>query len=229
MENDLARRFAEMSDDDLRKYFASAQLDESTRMLLAAELSRRGLLPHATSHDPGTLDETGAFPPSYRQLVRGLSPLNAQILLGRLQVDGVDAHLSGANIVQTNPLWFYALDGVRIFVRRDHLAAAFDVINATRNGDYEVVEAEEVAASGLDSLDDKRVLGWRIVWSVAFVFGGISLAALWWPLYVPFSHAMNHVSSSGLLWRGMGSACIVAYTAFWLLFVECVVRRQRRR
>lgn len=228
MENDRERHFAEMSDDQLQKYSASALLDENELALLAAELNRRGLSSLGTAHDSDTGSEADTSRPSYRQLVRGLSPLNAQILLGRLHADGVDAHLSGANVVQVQPLWFYALDGVRIFVRRDHLPTAFDVINATYKGDYAVAEGKEAAVEGADQLNEKRLLGWKIVLWVALVIGGVSLAALWWPSYQQFFHPATPAPHIGILARGMASMLLLAYVAFWLFFVEGVVRRQRR-
>ncbi|WP_284358230.1 hypothetical protein [Dyella nitratireducens] len=217
-----------MSDDELQKYAASAQLDEHALSLLVAELNRRGLLPQGTGHAPNTGNEIGASRPNYLQLVRGLSPLNAQILLGRLRVEGVDAHLSGANIVQVDPLWFYALGGVRVFVHRGHLATAFDVLNATWKGDYAVVDAEEASAPVVDRLNDKRLLGWKIVLWVALVIGGTSLAALWWPLYQQFAYPTAPALPAGAFGRGMASVLLMAYVAFWLFFVNGVVRRQRR-
>jgi len=227
MENDLSRRFAEMSDDELRNYSASAQLDENARALLTAELSRRGLLLHGPSAaiDPGS--EAGAARPRYRMLLRGLTPVNAQILLGRLQVEGVDAHLSGAQIAQVQPLWFYALGGVRVFVRREHLAAACDVLNATWKGDYTVPEEEE-AAVGADRLNDKRVLGWRIVLWVALVIGGVSLVALWWPSYQQFLHPRTPAPRIDILGRAMASGFLMVSAVLWLIFVECAIRRQER-
>ncbi|RUL73158.1 hypothetical protein [Dyella choica] len=228
MENEFVRRFAEMSDDELQKYAVRAQLDENARVLLTAELSRRGLLLPEASHVPSTGSAGDANSMGYRQVIRGLSPLNAQILLGRLQAEGVDAYLSGANVTQINPLWFYALGGVRLFVHREHLAIAFDVIDATWKGDYEVGVAEEQDAPGRDRIESKRQAGWMCVLSVAMVMGGISLAALWWPSYASPSYSMTSGSPSDLLARGMASTFLVTYAGFWLLFVECAVRRQKR-
>lgn len=228
MENDLARRLAAMSDDALRQYAASAQLDEIAQALLMAELHRRGLLPAGAADASGASNEAGAHRPGYRQLVRGLAPLNAQILLGRLHADGIDAHLSGANIVQTDPLWFYALGGVRIFVHRAHLDAAFDVLDATWKGEYALAEPAAAPAPGSDSLSRKRRLGWQIVLAVALLIGGVSLLVLWWPSYQPFVHAAIPAPRISVVGRGMASVLLLAYVAFWLCFVEGVVRRQRR-
>lgn len=227
MENDLARRFAEMSDDELRNYSASVQLGENAFALLTAELSRRGLLPNGPSDaiDPGS--EAGAARPRYRMLLRGLMPLNAHILLGRLHAEGVDAHLSGTQIVQVQPLWFYALGGVRVFVRREHLASACDVLNATWKGDYTVAEEEE-AVAGMYRLNDKRVLGWRIVLWVALVVGGVSLVALWWPSYQQFLHPRTPAPRIDIFGKAMASGFLLVSTVLWLIFVECAIRRQER-
>jgi hypothetical protein len=225
MENDLARRFAKMSDDELREHFASARLDESALALLTEELNRRGLLLDAAGQVANTEAEAGAVSVSYRMLVRGLTPLHAQILLGRLQADGVDAHLSGANVTQVDPLWFYALGGVRIFVRMAHLAHAFDVINATAQGDYEVKDADEEDVPGVNRIERKRLAGWMIVLLVAFVMGGTTLVVLWCSSDQDFSHLM---APEHLFGRWMASAALVVYAVFWLVFVECAVERQRR-
>ena len=227
MEDDLVRRFTQMSDDELQQYAASVKLDGPARGMLTAELSRRDLLPVGATGTFRGGNETDGISPAYRQLVRGLSPLNAQILLGRLHAEGVDAHLSGANVVHVDPLWFYALGGVRIFVRREHLAVAFEVLNATWKGDYEVAEQEDVVTPDSDSLSRKRLLGRRIVFGVALSIGGLSLAALWWPSCRQFFHPTVPVPRISVLGRGLASLLLLAYVAFWLLFVEGVIRRQK--
>ena len=228
MEKDLAHRFAKMSDEELQEQFASGQLDESALALLAAELNRRGLLIEGSSHAAGIGDEVGILPEGFRQLVRGLSPLNAQILLGRLHADGIEAHLAGANVTQTNPLWFQALGGVRIFVRTEQLDAALHVMNAASQGDYEVEDAEAEDASGTDRISTKLLAGRIVVSLIALVFGGVALVALWSPSYEYFPYSMTPEPTSHLVGKWMLSALIVAFAAFWLLFVESAVRRQRR-
>jgi hypothetical protein len=228
MENDLARCFAEMSNEELQKYFASTQLDENALALLKVELNRRGLL-EGLSDAAGVEGEADVSPKGFRQLVRGLSPLNAQILLGRLQADGIDAHLAGSNVTQTNPLWFQALDGVRIFVRTDQLDVALQVMNAASQGDYEVEEVEAEDAPGVDRLNSKLLAGRIVVSLIALLFGGIALVAIWSPSYEYFPYSMTPEPISHLVGKWMLSALIVACAAFWLLFVESAVRRQRRQ
>jgi hypothetical protein len=228
MENDLVRRFAQMSDDELLKLFASGQLDEDALALLTVELNRRGMLPLASSHAVDKESEARVSPTGFRHLVRGLLPLDAQILLGRLQEEGVDAHLSGANVTQVDPFWFQALGGVRLFVRVEHLATAIDVINAIRDGEYELKEREEETSSDVDRLNRKRVAGRKIVLAVAFVMGGITLAALWTPANRQMVNSTMINPALFALGKCVVSAVIVAYAAAFLRVVEVAVRLQKQ-
>jgi hypothetical protein len=217
-----------MSDNELQEQLASQQLDESSLALVTAEARRRGLLSPEMEH---TAARDGADPlmPGYRQLIRGLSPLNAQILLGRLHADGIDAHLSGANITQAHALLFQALGGVRLFVREDDLAKAIDVMREAHQGSYEMGEAEEENAAYVDRIKSKRLAGWVIVLLVAFVFGGIALVAIWSPSYAYFPYSTTPEPASRLMGKWMMSILIVSQAALWLVFVESAIRRQRRQ
>jgi hypothetical protein len=228
MENDLIRRFAQMSDDELLEQCASGEFDESARSLLAAELNRRGLFPHALSHVPDMGAEVPGSPTGFRHLVRGLSPLGAQILLGRLQAEGVDAYLSGANVTHLEPFWFQALGGVRLFVRVEHLAAAIDVINATRDGEYELEELEEETSSDADRLSRKRTAGWAIVLTVAFIMGGITFAALWAKSNDYDPHLIPVSPTRYFIGKCLMSAVLAAYAAVFLRVVEVAVRLQKQ-
>jgi hypothetical protein len=228
MEDDLVLRFAQMTEDELLEQFASGELDESALALLTTELNRRGLLPRASRHVADMGNEGRLAPKGFRHLVRGLSPLHAHILLGRLREEGVDGHLAGANVTQIDPFWFQALGGVRLFVRTEHLAIAIDVINAVRDGEYDVQEPEEAALSGAGRLDRKREAGWRIVLSVAFVMGGITLVALW--SSANGDGVNTEAVSPGLFIfaKFVVSAVLVAYAAVFLRVVEVAVRLQKQ-
>jgi hypothetical protein len=228
MENDLIRRIAQMSDDELLEQFASGEFDESARSLLAAELNRRGLLPHALSHVADTGAEVEASQMGFRHLVRGLSPLGAQILLGRLRAEGVDAYLSGANVTHLEPFWFQALGGVRLFVRVEHLATAIDVINATRDGEYELEELEEETSSDADRLSRKRTAGWAIVLTVALIMGGITFAALWAKSNDYDPHLIQVSPTRYFIGKCLVGVVLVAYAAVFLRVVEVAIRFQKR-
>ena len=62
--------------------------------------------------------------------------VEAQLLQGRLQADGIEAQLADQNHVQADPLIAIALGGVRVQVKARDAAAAQAVIEALASGDY---------------------------------------------------------------------------------------------
>jgi len=62
-------------------------------------------------------------------LARVLDPMQAHILQGRLQAEGIPVFVADAQLVQTNSLWTFALGGVRVMVPRHLLARAHEVMN----------------------------------------------------------------------------------------------------
>ncbi|MBM7132281.1 hypothetical protein [Dyella mobilis] len=222
MEDDLIRYFAHLPNDALLAQFASGEVGERALPFLIAELNLRGLRSYATDHAADAENNGSLPPPGYQHLVRGLLPLNAQILLGRLRAEGIDAHLSGANVTHLDPFWFQALGGVRLFVRKEHLAMAVDVINATRDGEYDVEEPQQTP-SEMDRLNRKRMLGWTIVLTVAVVWGGLTLAALW-----SLASVSSAQATSFAIAKIVASVLLIGYAAVFLRVVDVAVRVQKR-
>ena len=77
----------------------------------------------------------GADPEDWLTVARLHDAVEAQLLLGRLQADGIEAQLADQNHVQADPLIVLALGGVRVQVRRRD-AVAQSVIAALASGDY---------------------------------------------------------------------------------------------
>jgi hypothetical protein len=117
------------------------------------------------------------------QLMDGLAPLDAQILLGRLQAEGIDAHLLGMEVVQNNQYYRNAFGGVRIMVRASQEADAMIVISSVDNGDYGPDSPEEVSPSRASHHRAKRWFGWSVVIILTVILGGIALGAIWSPSY----------------------------------------------
>lgn len=78
---------------------------------------------------PGTPDD-------WLTVARRHDAVEAQLLLGRLQADGIDAQLADQNHVRADPLIALALGGVRVQVRRRDQALAQSIIAALASGDY---------------------------------------------------------------------------------------------
>jgi len=78
-------------------------------------------------------------------LARLLEPVQAYILQGRLQAEGIPAFVADGQLVQTNPLWTFALGGVRLLVPEHLLGPAQAVLAALEQGRYAL---DEDAAPG---------------------------------------------------------------------------------
>jgi hypothetical protein len=73
-------------------------------------------------------------------LARVLEPVQAHILQGRLQAEGIPVFVADGQLVQTNPLWTFALGGVRLLVPEHLLGRAQAVIAALEQGRYALDE-----------------------------------------------------------------------------------------
>ena len=67
-------------------------------------------------------------------------PVDAQLLQGRLQAEGIPAFLADEHLIQANRLLSIALGGVRVQVAADDLSRAQTVMAALEAGDYALDE-----------------------------------------------------------------------------------------
>ncbi|GLQ95733.1 hypothetical protein GCM10007863_01510 [Dyella mobilis] len=99
---------------------------------------------------------------------------------------------------------------------------AVDVINATRDGEYDVEEPQQTP-SEMDRLNRKRMLGWTIVLTVAVVWGGLTLAALW-----SLASVSSAQATSFAIAKIVASVLLIGYAAVFLRVVDVAVRVQKR-
>lgn len=79
-------------------------------------------------------------PDDWLTVARFSDAVEAQLLQGRLQADGIEAFLADRNHVQADPLIALALGGVRVQVKARDVDAARVVIAALASGDYALDE-----------------------------------------------------------------------------------------
>lgn len=79
-------------------------------------------------------------PDDWLTVARCHDAVEAQLLQGRLQADGIEAVLADHHHVQADPLIALALGGVRVQVKARQAAAARAVIAALASGDYALDE-----------------------------------------------------------------------------------------
>ncbi|WP_293368750.1 DUF2007 domain-containing protein [Nevskia sp.] len=89
----------------------------------------------------------GNAPDDWLTVARLNDAVEAQLLQGRLQADGIEAQLADQNHVQADPLIAIALGGVRVQVRRRDAAVAQSIIEALASGDYALDDDFDPGAS----------------------------------------------------------------------------------
>lgn len=145
MQNDreeLRDRFERLTDTELIRSFESDGLTTLAREVAGAELRRRGLAAirpsaRASSYD----DESEAdAADNLLELARVLTTVEAYILQGLLQAEGIPAVVADAGIVQANYLLTLAVGGVRVLVPASQLAASREIKLALERGDYALEE-----------------------------------------------------------------------------------------
>jgi hypothetical protein len=160
MEQDLIARFADLTDDALLQRLHSGSLTEEAQSIARAEALRRGL---DLNFEPAPMPEKADLPPAdYVQLSRYMAPLEAYLLEGRLQAEGVAAHLCGVKTIETDPFLWNAMGGVRMFVPRQQFQRACEILADIEAGKYDV--EEETLVSRRSDIDVvKRRFGWMVI------------------------------------------------------------------
>jgi hypothetical protein len=139
---DLARRFRELSDDELLSRYRSGDLTADALSIAAAELAARGLsLPELKAATPDNTEYTRDF----ETVARYLNPIQAHIVRSCLEAAGVPALIADDNLVRMLSIMSIAVGGVRILVPADRVAEARGVIAAFNRGDFALREGAEPA------------------------------------------------------------------------------------
>jgi hypothetical protein len=138
----LAEKFRLYGDEELLELLQSGDLTELAQAVARAELASRGIDP-AQSTPPAT--EPGPTVEGDLVMVaRMLNPLEAEMLRGRLEAEGVPAIVADTQIVQVNPLYKLAVGGVRVMVPEAYLAQAREIVRADARGDYALDDSTDV-------------------------------------------------------------------------------------
>jgi hypothetical protein len=140
----LLERFQLLSDEELLALFRSGDLIELAQDVAAQELRQRGVdlakpaaaLPADSEDSSGGGDEGTSGSGGLVLIARLFTALDAHLLQGRLEVEGVPAVVVDDNIVQTNPFLTMAVGGVRVLVPESHAKHAREIARAVERGDY---------------------------------------------------------------------------------------------
>jgi hypothetical protein len=143
----LAEKFRLYSDDELLELFRSGDLTELAQTVARAELATRGIDP-ARSVAPSASEPDAEPEPVVEgdlvMVARMYNPLEAEMLRGRLESEGIPAMVADTQTAQVNPFYKLAIGGVRVMVPEAYLAQAREIVRADARGDYALDDTTDV-------------------------------------------------------------------------------------
>ena len=143
----LAEKFRLYSDEELLDLYRSGDLTELAQTVAHTELASRGIDPGPAGTPSSPLPEAQPEPVVEGDLVmvaRIYDPLEAEMLRGRLESEGVPAMVADTLTAQTNPFYKLAIGGVRVMVPEAYLAQAREIVRADVRGDYALDDSTDV-------------------------------------------------------------------------------------
>jgi hypothetical protein len=141
--NGLIKVFAELSDEALLKRFQSGSLTEEAEAIAKAEILSRGLLPRK----PDAEGELSDASPSEDlvAIARGLLPVEAHVIRGLLEAEGIYAFVADEHLMNALPIWAHAAHGggARVLVRQSHAQEAAAMLAARSHDEFQLDDAEQ--------------------------------------------------------------------------------------
>ena len=138
----LAEKFRLYDDDELLELYRSGDLTELAQAVARTELASRGIDPPAVS--PTDAEPEPTVEGDLVMVARIYDPLEAEMLRGRLESEGVPAMVADTLTAQTNPFYKLAIGGVRVMVPEAYLARAREIVRADARGDYALDDGTDV-------------------------------------------------------------------------------------
>lgn len=147
---ELEKRYQRFSDAALVSSLKQPDISELERECLLAEIAARN------TEAPAWATDNRKAPPETEDFVilerHFFNPIEAQILQGRLNAEGIPVLTTDAQTVQMYSLMGPALGGVSLRVPADRLNEAREVIKRVQRGEYAGLgEDEETTGGGADS------------------------------------------------------------------------------
>ncbi len=91
-------------------------------------------------------------------------PIEAQIVCGRLQAEGIDAHIADAQMALANWEWRQAIGGTKVRVPEAQFEAARALLADLENGKFSLDDVSAPVA-------DRETLSSRVAYLLAFTLG----------------------------------------------------------
>lgn len=132
----LSEQFQWLNDDELLARFRSGELTELAKNVAGEELQRRGLDISESAVEPTPEHEDVVADEDLVTIARVSTPAEAEMLRGRLEVEGVPAVVADAHTVQALALMALVVGGVRVLVPASYADRAMAIVKGVANGDY---------------------------------------------------------------------------------------------
>jgi hypothetical protein len=141
----LAEKFRLYTDEELLELFRSGDLTELAQTVARAELVSRGIdLGQSAAPSPAESEPEATVEGDLVLVARMLDPLEAEMLRGRLEAEGVPAMVVDKLTAQNNVFYKLAIGGVRVMVPEAYLAQAREIVRADARGDYVLDDSADV-------------------------------------------------------------------------------------
>lgn len=98
-------------------------------------------------------------------------PLQARIVLGRLQAEGIAATLNDEHVLLANWEWRLAVGGARLRVDEADAERARAVLHAIDSGAFALVHEEDADAAATGEPADRETASSRLAWLALMLFG----------------------------------------------------------
>ena len=128
--------FQSLNDDELLAEFRSGELTDLAKSVAREELQRRGIDISEEIIEPPTGDAGPSADDKLVCIARSFSAAEAEILRGRLEVEGVPALVADAHTVRAMPFMAIAGGGVRVLVPESYADRALEIVKGVEKGDY---------------------------------------------------------------------------------------------
>ena len=140
----LLEQYQLLNDDALLAQFRSGELTDLAKNVAVEELQRRGVDVSNGAIEAPTETEDTSVEGDLVMIARVSTPAEAEMLRGRLEVEGVPAVVVDAHTVQTLALFSLAVGGVRVLVPSSYADRAMAIVKSVANGDYAVDEPDNI-------------------------------------------------------------------------------------
>jgi DNA-directed RNA polymerase subunit RPC12/RpoP len=102
--------------------------------------------------------------------------IDAHIMLGRLQEEGIKGWLKDENIVTINPLWTNAVGGIKLMVAQVHVEKALELITQFRQAKREFYSCVECGSNNIEHINPQKPVNWFVA-ILTWSFGSYALPA----------------------------------------------------